>query len=224
MSKAIQFPPFLGVIFDMDGLVLDTEITYHHAWKKSAATMGYHFTDDFCLSLSGLHFHDVEKKITAFCGTGFDLMQFNRLSSHYWQQYVNQQGISIKKGFFQLLDRLDSNNIPYCLATNSRQINALECLKLANLSEVFKLVVSRDQVKQGKPAPDVFFAAAELLTVPITHCLVLEDSLTGIKAAVNAEAPSVFIPSVFPIEESTVELADYTFNDMGELAEIIQFD
>lgn len=212
---------FSAVIFDMDGLVLDTEITYSAAWQKAATEMGYKFSDEFCLSMSGLHYQTIEKKLIAFCGAGFDLKKFNKLSGSYWRQYVIQHGIPIKKGFVNLLDRLAGWDIPFCLATNSRQVNALECLKLAGLEGVFSIIVSRDDVSYAKPAPDIFLVAAEYLKTPIRQCLVLEDSLTGIKAAVSATAHTVFIPSLLPAEQQAIDLANHCFNDLDELSQII---
>jgi beta-phosphoglucomutase-like phosphatase (HAD superfamily) len=216
-----QLPDFSAIIFDMDGLVLDTETTYCIAWQKAAEEMGRDFSTDFCMSMSGLHSHDVEQKLIRQGGVGFDLNQFGKLSGQYWREYVNQFGIPVKKGFFALLDVLKVNNIPFCLATNSRQANALECLQLASLEGVFSIIISRDQVKQGKPAADIFLLAADTLMHPITQCLVIEDSATGIQAAVNAEAPSVFIPSVLPYDEAIPKQANCLLNDLDELAQII---
>lgn len=220
MRKLDQLPPFSAIIFDLDGLVLDTEITYRHAWIKAANNMGYHLSEDFCRSMSGLHGEDVEKKLGDFCGLSFDFRQFYNLSGKYWHQQVKQQGIAVKKGFFNLLRVIQANNIPFCLATNSPQVNVLECLQYANLSDVFPLMVTRDDVKHGKPNPDIFLLAAELLQVNISQCWVLEDSKTGIQAAVSARANSIYIPSTFPFALSTVDLADYFFNDMDELAKL----
>ena len=232
MSKIINYQsPVLGgiakhdfsaFIFDMDGLVLDTEKTYRIAWQQASAEMGDKFTEEFCLSMSGLHYQDVEKRLLKACGADFDLKLFSRLSGNYWHQYVNQQGIPVKKGFYNILAELNAMKIPFCLATNSRLVNALECLKLAGLEDVFSIVVTRDDVKQGKPAPDILLFAAETLTMPISQCLVVEDSNIGIQAATKAGAISVFIPSVFPVDLTTVGLADYFLNDLDELIQIMQ--
>ncbi len=205
----------------MDGLVLDTEATYCVAWQQASLEMGYDFTEAFCLSLSGLHHQDVSQRLISCCGNDFDLKQFTDLSAKYWYQYVNQQGIPVKKGFFSLVAELEAKAVPFCLATNSPQKNALQCLSLANLEGVFEHIIARDHVERGKPAPDIFLLAAEILNIPIAECLVIEDSKTGIQAAVNAGANSAFIPSVYPVNTTVLALADYLFNDLDELAQII---
>lgn len=207
---------FSAVIFDLDGLVLDTEITYFWAWKKASDKMGYKLSDDFCFSLSGMHYQHIEQKLLKALGADFDLNQFSQLSGEYWRQYVNQQGIPVKKGFFVFLEQLNSKQIPFCLATNSSQKNAIECLQLAGLDDVFSTIVSAEHVKQGKPAADIFLLAAKILTTSISQCLVLEDSSIGIQAAVKAEAISVYIPPVHTFEFATAEMADFFFNDLAE--------
>jgi len=216
-----KIPNFSAIIFDMDGLVLDTEMTYVIAWKKAAKEMGCEFSDKFCLSMSGLHYQAVEQKLIDQWGIGFDLQQFGLLSGQYWREYVEQFGIPVKKGFFTLVEKLKAHDIPFCLATNSKKSNALECLLLANIENVFSIIIARDDVKQGKPAADIFLLAAKILKQPISQCLVIEDSATGIEAASNALAPSVFIPSVLPYDAVIAKQADCLFNDLDELAEII---
>lgn len=220
--KPIYGTDFSAVIFDMDGLVLDTESTYISAWRQAASEMGYDFSDDFCLSLSGLHYQDIELKLLAYCGAEFDLETFNRLSGDCWRGHVNVHGIKIKHGFNGLLELLIRQKIPYCLATNSLAVNALECLELAGIEEVFSIVVSRDHVRHGKPEADIFLKAAELLQVDIGRCLVVEDSHAGIVAASRAGAVSVFIPSIAKVDPLTVELCDLMVSDLAQLADAIR--
>jgi beta-phosphoglucomutase-like phosphatase (HAD superfamily) len=218
----IKLADFSAVIFDMDGLVLDTESTYMLAWQQAASAMGYDLSWDFCLSLSGMHYEDIELELLAYCGAEFNLQTFNRLSGDCWREHVNVHGINIKQGFSGLLDLLVEQNIPYCLATNSRTVNALECLELAGLKEAFSIIVSRDHVQQGKPEPDVFLKAAELMQVEISRCLVLEDSHAGIVAAFRAGAVTVCIPSTAQVDPLTIELCDLMVDDLAQLTNTIR--
>ena len=218
----LKLADFSAVIFDMDGLVLDTESTYMLAWQQAASVMGYDLSEDFCLSLSGMHYPDIELKLVEYCGVEFNLQTFKRLSGDCWRGYVNDHGIHIKHGFTELLDLLDRQNIPYCLATNSLAVNALECLELAGIKDVFSTIVSRDHVQHGKPEPDIFLKAAELLQVDISRCLVLEDSHAGIVAASKAGAVSVFVPSIAQVDSLTVELCDLMMDDLAQLTDAIR--
>lgn len=213
----LKLKGFSAVIFDLDGLVLDTESTYYRAWQHAAQHMGHTLPDTFCQQLSGLPHTEVETRLTAYCGQGFDLPVFKTLSSRVWQQQVEQQGIPIKQGVSELLAWLQQQGVPYALATNSSARNARYCLHLAGLAEGFSILISHDAVTQAKPEPDIFWAAARALQTPITRCLALEDSHTGVVAAKRAGAMTVFVPSVLPAEARTLALCDVRCTDLLEL-------
>ena len=213
---------FSAVIFDMDGLVLDTEATYFIAWKQASKAMGYDFSDEFCQSFSGLYYQNIESKLITHCGVDFNLPAFNRLSGIFWREHVYAHGIGIKHGFDQLMAFIIKQQIPYCLATNSLAINVDECLELAGIKDVFSVIVTRDDVERGKPAPDIFLKAAELLNVPINECLVLEDSYAGIEAASRAGMFSVFIPSTEPADALALALCDLKLPDLAQTLSMLE--
>jgi beta-phosphoglucomutase len=212
---------FSAVIFDMDGLVLDTESTYRSAWREAAQVMECEFLDSLWTTLSGMPSEKVMAALKNKGGVGFDLEEFTRLSALCWRRHVAVHGIEVKRGFHQLLELLIQENIPYCLATNSQAANAYECLELAGLEKTFSMIVSRDQVQRGKPAPDLFLKAAERLRVRIGQCLVLEDSAVGIEAASRAGALSVLIPSVLPVDAATAGLCNLQVTDLAQLRAVI---
>lgn len=186
-----QLPDFNAVIFDMDGLVLDTETTYFSAWQQAADTLGYTISDAFCAQVSGMPFSHIEQQLTQYLGVNFPLSEFYRLSSIYWRAGVESDGIDVKTGVYDVLQVLDALSIKYCLATNSPETNARECLQYAGIANLFPTIVSRDHVPSPKPAADIFLRAANVLEQPIAACLVVEDSLIGLLAAKNANAFSV---------------------------------
>jgi len=212
---------FTAIIFDMDGLVIDTEPGYFFAWQRALTQMGYSYSDDFCDALSGLHVQDVMQRIRALTGEEFDLGYFNQLASQYWQQFATEQGLPVKKGFFTLLNKLKAHNIPFCLATNSHKKNAQTCLELAQLVDVFSIIVTLDDVKAGKPAPDIFLLAAKQLNQLPHQCLVLEDSSAGIQAAAKAGCPSFLIPSTRFVDPVIIELANDCFDDLTQVTELL---
>lgn len=214
-----KLPKFSAVIFDLDGLVLDTESTYIRAWQQAARLMNYDFSVLSASALSGLHYQAIVEFLLVNFGADFDLQRFNQLSGQCWRDYVQQHGIEKKAGFDELLAVIKAQNIPFCLATNSAGSNARECLALAGLAQAFSVIISRDDVKYGKPAPDIFLTAAQRLQQPIAECLVLEDSLTGIAAAQAAGAIPVFIPSVLPVTQAALTQNVTVFADLGQVAD-----
>ncbi|NOT83195.1 MAG: HAD family phosphatase [Methylococcaceae bacterium] len=216
-----KLPNFSAVIFDLDGLVLDTESTYFAAWEEAANSMGYAYSLEFYRSLSGLEYAAIEQKLLHFYGGNFDLQAFKLLSGQSWRRVVKQQGIAIKPGFKTLLSIIKRLHLPFALATNSPQINAQECLALAGLTEVFTTLISREQVPNAKPAPDIFLHAAQQLNIPIQHCLVLEDSYNGVLSAYRAGASVIYVPSDHPAPEAEA-LSRCRLSDLSQVAALIE--
>lgn len=212
-----ELTDFSAFIFDMDGLVLDTEPTYFAAWQQAAKAMGYQLAPDSFKILSGYHYHQVEMRLQAWLGQDFNLHTFKQLSTEYWRNYVHEYGITVKKGVITLLDYTQQRAIPVCLATNSLAVYAQECLAIAGLAQRFPLIVTGDDVERVKPEPDIFLKAADRMQVDIRRCLVLEDSHTGIVAASAAGAYSVYVPSTLPVDPLTVELCDCMMDDLSQV-------
>ena len=203
----------------MDGLILDTEPGYRLAWQKAAANMGMQLDDAFFKSLSGCAYERVEATLKNSCGESFSLSHFRELSEIFWWEHIEKYGINTKPGYRNLLDRLEFLNIPFCLATNSQLKHADQCLTLAGIRQDFEILVTRDQVENGKPAPDIYLKASTTIQFPPEECLALEDSRPGIQSALSAgtmpimisDDPVLFDPDKkysFPILESLSEFAN----------------
>ena len=212
---------FQAVIFDMDGLVLDSESGYFAAWRLAAAEMGLQLDEAFCSKLSGAHGAEISQRLLAHFGPDFQLNQFYQTSKDIWLRQVQQQGIPVKSGFYPLLQLIKNLNWPYCLATNSRRTDAEQCLRWACLDGVFEIIVCREDVPRPKPAADIFIKAAELLSMSPQDCLVLEDSPIGVTAASAAGCHCGFVPSVLPADSEASRQAIGVFADLGAVADFI---
>jgi len=210
-----------GVIFDLDGLVLDTEEGYWSAWKQAGETMGHPLPDDLRRFLDGRDSGGVRRGFVNHFGHGFDWAEFSRRSREAWYGYIREKGIPVQRGLRGLVSLLLRERIPYCIATNSYRCNAIECIRFADLHGVFDSMVTREDVRSGKPAPDLFFLASEVLGVGINRCLVLEDSLSGLVGAKVAGALTAFVPSVRPVDGSVRRFADEEFRDLEEVSEFL---
>jgi HAD superfamily hydrolase (TIGR01509 family) len=166
-------------------------------------------------------FSHIEQQLTQYLGANFPLSEFYRLSSIYWRSAVERDGIEVKAGVHDVLQVLETNAIDYCLATNSLEMSARECLQYAGIADLFPIVVSRDHVQSPKPAADIFLQAASILEQPIATCLVVEDSLIGLLAAKNANAFSVLVPSMPDMDGKMQALAGLVLNDLSELAKLV---
>lgn len=219
-----MLPPFRAVVLDLDGLILDTEPSYRYAWQQAARKLGFELENAWLKELSGLSIDAVEKALQQTLGTGFDPKRFHALSAQIWEEQVKRFGIQVKSGYHSLLATLHRLKLPYALATNSRRPYAENCLRLAGIREDFPILVTRSEVGQGKPAPDVYLKAAELLSCPPADCLAVEDSEAGLIAAYRAGLIPVWIPDAAPVSEAIQKLAVARFSSLANLARAIKPD
>ena len=214
MTADVALPAFSAILFDMDGLVLDSEKTYVTAWQRAAQALGKTLTTEVAEGLFGCHADDVARRLGEVLGPDFDRPAFFEIAERHWFKVLADEGIEGMPGVHALLDHLHSVGIPFALATNSDAHYAKRCLAAANLLNAFEVLVSRDQVKAGKPAPDLFLAAAERLGVSPSQCLVLEDSETGLLAARAAQTYPILIQQRPVLRDKLSPLANQNFPDL----------
>jgi len=182
----------------MDGLMLDTEIIYHQAWQRAAADLGYRLDDDLLHGLIGIRTEECEEIICARLDDAFPLDAFRLDWNQRWREIAETEGIPRKPGLLELLDLLEARQIPKAVATSSTQGEAEYSLTVTQLRARFPVVVSGDQVAHGKPAPDIFLAAAAALDVDPTRCMAFEDSSAGAIAASAAGMSTYIVPDLVP--------------------------
>ena len=221
MRSRPRLPPFRAVIFDMDGLVLDSEPGYCEAWRMAAAECGVEVSEAFCASLFGRHADAVEAAMREALGGQFQRERFMAAAERHWRAALEHRGMPPMPGVMALLDRLRRRGVPYALATNSIRSYVGECLTRAGLEGAFPIIVARDQVREGKPAPDVFLAAARELAVPAAECLVLEDSEPGLVAARAAGAITVLVQRQAAIRAELAPGAHLAVASLAEVADWI---
>ena len=188
-------PAFRAVVMDMDGLALDTEATYCEAWRAAAAALGFQLTEPFCQGLFGRHADDVHSALAEACGEGFELPRFFALAEEFWHAHLRANGVAKMPALDRFLGLLRQRELPYALATNSDAPYAREVLERAGARDLFPVVVTRDEVARGKPAPDLFLEGARRLGAEPGECLGLEDSLVGLQACRRAGLIPILIPS-----------------------------
>jgi HAD superfamily hydrolase (TIGR01509 family) len=196
--------PVQAAIFDMDGLVLDTEPIYRTAWQQTATEMGFHLSDTLYLDFIGRKEEDCVTILAQMWGEGFSPVQFRTRAEAVWQQLVGTFGILTKPGLYELLAELERQSIPKAIATSTERDKALQ--SLGKLAGKFEAIATGDEVRQGKPAPDIFLLAAQRLQVAPELCLVLEDAEAGIQAARAASMSAIMIPDLLHPSDHTIPL------------------
>ena len=188
--------PIFGILFDMDGLVLDSERLYTRFWREAAETFGYHMTFEQSLGMRSLGKKYGQPYLTSLFGPGVDYTELRNRRIELMEAYINVHGIAPKPGIYELMDFLNRNQIPAAITSSSPTENIRRHLKNAELLHRFDALCSGHTVPNGKPAPDIYLLGAESLGLDPRNCLALEDSPTGIRAAHAAGCLPVMIPDL----------------------------
>lgn len=203
-----------GVIFDLDGVIVDTARFHFLAWRNLAQGLGFDITEKQNEELKGISRKASLKKILGWGNKQLSEEEFQKQMQQKNENYLSYikeiDENEILPGVPKVIDYLLENDIPMALGSASK--NARPILEKLKLLEKFDVIVDGNDVSKAKPDPQVFLKAAKKLSVTPKHCLVFEDSLAGIKAANNAEMTSIGIG-----EESTLKEADFVFTNFTQI-------
>ena len=182
--------------------MLDTEAPALRAWQQAASKCGREFDLDLCRRMIGRSFADCVALIRERHGTDYPVDELTRAWAAAYEAIVAAEGVSLKPGLDEILDLLDERGIAIAVATSTRRERARVRLERLGLLRRFGALVGGDEVARGKPAPDIFLAAAARLDVPARDCIVLEDSEPGIIGALAAGMIPVMVPDLHPPSEA----------------------
>ena len=206
----------IGVIFDLDGVIVDTAKYHFLAWKNLADKLGFEFTEshnELLKGVSRVRSLEILLKIGNMTLPETKKQDILTSKNEDYLSYINKMGPEeILPGVTKLLDSLDILGIKYVLGSASK--NAPKILKQVNLLDRFLGIVDGNSVSKAKPDPEVFLKCAKKLGLPPEQCIVFEDAIAGIEAANRAHMTSVGIG-----DKGTLNEADFNFNDITEIPE-----
>lgn len=210
-----------AVVFDMDGLLLDTEPLHQAAWDAAATTLGFSLDPALNRSLIGKSELASLQLLQREFGDSFAPRQFMTLCGQHWEAHIAVHGIAMKPGAVALLQLLESEAIPAAIATSSHQHNASLSLQCVGLAERFDIVVTGDQIAHGKPAPDIYLEAARRLAVDPSSCLAFEDSEPGLMAATAAGMDTFLVPDINSPSQAAIARAARVLPSLEAAHEIV---
>jgi HAD superfamily hydrolase (TIGR01509 family) len=200
--------PVEAALFDMDGLLLDTEVLYIEAMQQAARSLGREMALDFCHSMVGVPARECTLMIEAYYGEGFSIEEF-RGRFYELLHGLLDAGIPLKPGVVELLDFLAGRGLPLAVATSSERRTAERHLSHAGLLDRFTVLVTRDDVEHPKPHPDIYLEAARRLGAAPERCIAFEDSNIGLEAAHAAGAMAFMVPDLLqPLPEIRARCVD----------------
>ncbi|MDT3501699.1 HAD family hydrolase [Stenotrophomonas maltophilia] len=195
--------PFLpdAVIFDMDGLMIDSERVSVACWSEAAEALGLPLDASFFVRMVGLGDRDSHALLRQQ-GVEDSVIEAMALRCHDLYEQRTQTGLPLRPGILELLELLKAHAIPRAVATTTRQPRANRKLGAAGLLPYFDAVITSGDVARPKPAPDIYLLAAQRLGQAPERCLALEDSPAGTRAALAAGMTVIQVPDlVHPDEE-----------------------
>ncbi len=206
-----------AVIFDMDGLLLDTEALSLQAWKLAFEGTPFDI-DPIYPQLLGTGVARSNAILESHFGPCFPTKELRAKKESAFSEIMKGRGVPVKAGARDLLELLTRRRLRTALGTSSTSTEASERLRMAQLTHSFEVVACGDEVANTKPAPDLYLLAANRLSLSSSDCLVLEDSHAGVEAALAAKMRVVMVPDLaqpmpwiaelgVPVASSLVEIA-----------------
>ncbi|MCR0204267.1 HAD family phosphatase [[Clostridium] innocuum] len=210
-----------AVIFDMDGTLFDTETISMKAWKRVGEKLHLPTSDTFILSLIGRTRKDQQVIFDTYMPKGWPQEEACRLHTLYKKEEKQQNGVPLMGDVKGLLEMVKNKGYRIAMATSASAEDVEFNLHHAGIAPYFEIIVNEEMISQGKPAPDVYLKTAEMLGVQPQKCLVVEDSLNGVRSAYRANTNVVMIPDKVSPTKEIETMCDYILNSLDELKKMI---
>lgn len=211
-----------AVIFDVDGTLLDTERIYMQAWKAAAAELGYVMTDEVLRKTRAVNARDAARIFEEEIGNGFSYAETRPIRVRIAEEIIEEKSPILMPGVLEALDYLEQKGIRLSVASSTNTKTTKEHLASSGIAEHFEVIVGGDMIVKGKPNPDIFLKAAELLGVAPEECVVVEDSPAGIQAGVAAGMKTVLIPDQAAITRQIIEMSDVVLENLFQMPDYIE--
>ncbi|MDB1948998.1 HAD family hydrolase [Clostridium tertium] len=210
------------VIFDMDGLIFDTERLSYESWKEAAKEFNIDFDLNLLYKLLGTNHESVRNTLHNEFENKINVDNYIMERNNIYLSKIMNGEVEKKKGIEELLKYLTDKNIKKAVATSSNREIAYKLLKDAGIYDYYDYILCGDEVKKSKPNPEVFLRVAEKLDIPANQCMVLEDSEAGTIAASRARMTPVIIPDLKNPSEDIEKLAFKKLNNLEEVINLIE--
>lgn len=211
-----------GVIFDMDGLMLDTEKLLLKFWIMSANEFGFDMKREHVLGIRSLAAKYAIPKLQGIFGENFDYYAVRKRRIELMNKYIEENGVEKKPGLDKLLEFLKKHEYKIAVATATDKLRAEVYLNSVGVLDYFDVMVCGPMVVNGKPAPDIYLKACELLKLEPSVCLALEDSPNGILSAYRAGCRPVMIPDLTQPDHETSKLLYKKLDRLDSVIDLLE--
>lgn len=211
-----------ALLFDMDGLMFDTERIAEEGWRNIAAQEGFLLTPQRMEQFRGTNPVRCRQLFQEWFGDSVNFDQCINQCRAYILSYVETHGVPLKKGLMELLTYAKKEGIPTAIATSTIRKQAIRYWELAEILPYFSTSVCGDEVTMGKPNPQIFLLAARKLGIAPQECLVLEDSPNGLKAGRAGNMYVGMVPDIAPATAELREICDFVFEDLSQVIPVLE--
>ena len=209
-------------IFDMDGLLIDSE---RYVWTVSMAQaakeQGHVMTDEFHHTFMGMNLDSVGEKLKEEFGQDFDTDLFFRRCIEINSTLV-KNGVPLMKGAKELIDFLHQRGIKSCIGTTTARFGTTELLKANNMLDDFDDIVCGDEIEHGKPAPDIYLECFHKFNFDKSEALIFEDGQAGAEAALAAGIRLVLVPDLASLDDNVRSKAFKIIDDLSQIIDVIK--
>lgn len=185
-----------AVIFDMDGVMFDTEAMARECLTKAGDVLGLENVREAHSRILGLNHENVVNKLCEYWDESV-VKELLALTDEYIKKRKKEAPVPEKEYLHELLDYLVAQKYQIAVASSSKSEDILFNLRSSGIEDLFDAVIGSDKVCHSKPDPDIFLKTADYLRIPPDECLVIEDSINGLKAAMKGHFVSVFVPDLW---------------------------
>jgi len=185
-----------GIVFDMDGVIFDTENLAVRTWTQAFTHFGIDLSEDLAKTTVGMSFEDTCQYFIQHIHTPFDIEPIIKQRFDYTEQFIETNGVPLKAGVFELLDFLKAKDYKIAVATSTVSQTARPYLDNAGLTRYFHTILCGDNIQRRKPEPDIYLMACDHLNLAPADCIALEDSPTGVQAAYRAGLKVIMVPDI----------------------------
>lgn len=207
------------VVFDMDGILFDTERLCQDSWLAVAEEKGLPGMAEIFPQCIGLNANDSRRIVMNAYGEDFDYEGFREQASVWFWDYIEKNGLPMKPGVRELLDWLKENGWTVGLASSTRRSSVLNHLEQAGIRGYFSTVITGDMVEHSKPQPDIYLMACRELGADPEETYAIEDSPNGIRSAHAAGMTPLMVPDMIAPDEEMRRLSSCIFKDLFEVLE-----
>lgn len=207
----------MNIIFDMDGLMFDTEKVFIKAWDYAGDKIGIGKAGFMVYKTLGMNITASYNVWKEEFGDRYNQEELRKYTKEFLKKYYEENTIPVKRGLYVLLDFLKSKQCKMAVASSSPRWEVEKHLKDAGVNDYFLGIVCGDMIENSKPAPDIYLKACELIGAEPKECYALEDSKSGLLSAYRAGCKTIMIPDLWQPDEEIMKVIAAKYDDLEQV-------